>query len=60
MITGIHFPEIAGYSTTAVALIHPCLRHPSLRHRTYRGLTGDAAEILMIEDARSISLTTDS
>jgi uracil-DNA glycosylase len=54
LIQRVTFPNLPGFDTTAVALIHPCLRRPNLRHRKYRGLEGDAAEIRMLRDARRI------
>jgi uracil-DNA glycosylase len=50
--TEVQFPEIQQYSTTVAALTHPSLRGPNLGRRKYRGVVGDAAELLMLKDAR--------
>jgi len=48
---GVRFDRIPDLETTVVALTHPSMRHASVRHREYRGKFGDAAELLMLEDA---------
>jgi hypothetical protein len=55
VVSPIRFADIPGYSTTAVALIHPSLRDASLRHRAYNGLIGNDAEIRMLRDAIEFS-----
>jgi hypothetical protein len=50
--THVQFSEIHQYSTTLVALTHPSLRSPNLGRRKYIGVGGDAAELLLLEDAR--------
>jgi putative addiction module component (TIGR02574 family) len=52
---GVRFPGADGVEATVVALTHPCLRHAAVRHRTYNGMRGHAAELAMIEDARTMS-----
>jgi len=49
--TGVRFSEIPSLKTTVVPLIHPSLRYGSLRYRSYRGRTGDDAEVAMLRDA---------
>jgi len=58
VVSKVTFLDLPNFLTTTVALIHPCLRGPNLRHRRYRGLEGDEAEILMLEDARGIARTS--
>lgn len=48
--SGVTFPGLGDFRTTAVALIHPSLRHASLRHRRYDGAVAEAAELALLRD----------
>jgi hypothetical protein len=47
----VTFPGIENFSTTAVALTHPCLRSANVKHRRYLGAEGHQAEVRMLHDA---------
>jgi hypothetical protein len=51
----VQFDSSPGFTTTVVALTHPCFRHASVRHRRYKGLLGDAAELHLLRDALALS-----
>jgi uracil-DNA glycosylase len=55
----VQFSGFPGFSTIAVALVHPSLRSASVRHRRYKGLAGAKAEDLMLSDARGTTSFTD-
>ena len=51
IVQGTAFHGVPGLRSTVVALVHPSLRGPNVRRRRYGDLTGDAAELAMLEDA---------
>jgi uracil-DNA glycosylase len=51
--SGVTFPGLGDFRTTAVALIHPSLRHANLRHRRYDGAVGAAAELALLRNGLS-------
>ena len=52
IVTGAHFCGGTVVSTV-IALTHPAMRHLNVRRRTYRGLTGNAAEVELLRSARA-------
>jgi hypothetical protein len=51
----VSFSRLPDFATTVVALTHPSQRQASVRHRRYKQLAGDAAELLMLREARDAS-----
>jgi len=54
VISGAEFRGLPGLSVSVVALVHPSLRPASVGRRRYGGLTGDAAEIAMLQEALGV------
>lgn len=48
----VSFGKVPDFRTTVVAVVHPSLRQLSVRHRSYRGHSGDAAEVNILLEAR--------
>jgi hypothetical protein len=51
----VTFSGIGNYSTTAVALTHPCQRNANVGHRRYLGAVGHQAEVRMLHDACALA-----
>ena len=48
---GVTFPSLPSYTTTVVALTHPCCWHASVRYRQFQDARGADAELKMLREA---------